>query len=218
MTATCPVIVIGAGGHARVVADALLCAGVEVLGFTDANPSMWGRKHFGLPVLGDDNILASHDAGSVRLANGLGMVDAQGSVLRRRAQEALTASGWTFVSVIHPSATVSPRALLAEGVQVLAGALVQPGASITAGAIVNTRAVVEHDACVGNWSHVAPGAVVCGDVQIGAHTHIGAGATVRQGLRIGDRCLVGAGAAVVSDLTTSTIAIGVPARPFELKQ
>lgn len=219
MTASCPVIVTGAGGHARVVADALLCAGFEVLGFTDADPNLWGRTLLGLPVLGgDDEVLTRHDISRVRLANGVGMVDGRTSTLRRRVQEALASKGWTFLTVRHPSAVVSPWATLAAGVQVLAGAVVQPGASVALGTIINTRAVVEHDVAIGSWSHVAPGAVICGDARIGTHTHIGAGATVRQGLRVGDRCLVGIGAAVVSNQVDSTILVGVPGRPFEPKQ
>lgn len=218
MSTSPSVIVIGAGGHARVVADALLCVGAGVLGFTDPDPSRWGLPHFGLPVLGGDDVLAGHDPATVRLANGLGMVDARGSLLRRRVQEALTARGWRFVAVRHPSGVISPRATLADDVQVLAGAVIQPGASLETGAIVNSRAVVEHDVHVGAWTHVAPGAVICGDARLGEHTHVGAGATVRQGLRIGDRCLIGLGAAVVCDLPPSTVAAGVPARPFELKQ
>ena len=208
------VIVIGAGGHAQVVADALLCAGVTVIGFTDANPAQWGRSHFGLPVLGSDDVLSQRNVEMVRLANGLGMIDARGSALRRRIQEALEAQGWSFFPVRHPSATVSPRAQLAESAQILAGAVVQPGASVEAGAIINTRAVVEHDVHVGCWTHVAPGAVICGDVRIGAHAHVGAGATVRQGVRIGRGCLIGVGAAVVSDLPDATTVVGVPARPL----
>lgn len=218
MSVASSVIVIGAGGHARVVADALLCAGVKVLGFTDTDPIIWGQAHFGLPILGGDDILVSHDPATTCLANGLGMVDARGSLLRCQVQDKLTARGWRFIAVHHPSAIISPRAHLADDVQVLAGAVVQPGASIKVGTIVNSRAVVEHDAHVGAWTHVAPGAVICGDVRIGAHVHVGAGTTVRQGLLIGDHSLVGLGAAVVCDLPPSTIAAGVPARPFKLKQ
>lgn len=218
MSSPFAVIVIGAGGHARVVADALLCAGDAVIGFTDVDPAAWSRTHFGLPVLGGDNILSQHDANTVRLANGLGMVDARGSWLRRRVQDYLTSRGWSFVAVRHPSAIVSPRAQLAADAQVLAGAVVQPGATIGSGAIVNSRAVIEHDAHVGGWCHVAPGAVICGDVRIGEHAHVGAGATVRQGVNIGERCVIGIGAAVVCDQPATTTVAGVPARPLKMKQ
>lgn len=218
MTSPRAVIVIGAGGHARVVADALLCSGDDVLGFTDADASLWGRTLLGLPVLGGDELLERHDARAVALVNGLGMIDARSATLRRRVQEGLTSRGWTFLAVHHPSAIVSPHARLASDVQVLAGAVVQTGASVGAGTIINTRAVIEHDVAVGDWSHVAPGAVVCGDVRIGGSTHVGAGATVRQGLSVGARCLIGIGAAVVSDQADDTCAVGVPARPLESQQ
>jgi UDP-perosamine 4-acetyltransferase len=218
MTSPRSVIVIGAGGHARVVADALLCAGANVLGFTDADTTLWGRAVIGLPVLGGDEVLARHDAGTVALVNGLGMIDARSATLRRRVQEGLSSQGWTFTAVRHPSAIVSPRARLASDVQVLAGAVIQTGASVGAGTIINTRAVIEHDANLGDWSHVAPGAVICGDVRIGCATHVGAGATVRQGLCVGARCVIGIGAAVVSDQSDDACAVGVPARPFESKQ
>lgn len=218
MTTPRSVIVIGAGGHARVVADALLCAGAKVLGFTDVDASLRGRMLLGLPVLGGDEVLAHHDRGAVTLVNGLGMIDARSATVRRRLQEVLTSRGWTFTAVLHPSAIVSPCAGLASDVQVLAAAVIQTGASIGAGTIINTRAVIEHDATIGDWSHVASGAVICGDVRIGACTHVGAGATVRQGLRVGARCLIGIGAAVVSDQSDGACVAGVPARPFELKQ
>lgn len=218
MTSSRSVIVIGAGGHARVVADALLCAGVNVLGFTDADASLWGHALLGLPVLGSDAVLAHHDPRTVALANGLGMIDARSATLRRRVQEKLASNGWTFTGVRHPSAIVSPRAQLSFDSQVLAGAVVQTGASIGAGTIINTRAVIEHDVTLGDWSHVAPGAVVCGDVQIGDSTHVGAGATVRQSLHVGSRCLIGLGAAVVSNQIDGACTVGVPARPFDSKQ
>lgn len=215
MTLSRSVIVIGAGGHARVVADALVCAGAKVLGFTDSDASLWGRLLQGLPVLGGDDVLTRHDPGAVTLVNGLGMIDARSATLRRRVQEVLTSRGWTFTAVRHPSAIVSPRAGLASDVQVLAGAVIQTGASVGTGTIINTRAVIEHDATLGDWSHVAPGAVICGNVRIGAFTHVGAGATVRQALHIGARCLIGIGAAVVSGQSDGACVVGVPARPFK---
>lgn len=211
------VIVIGAGGHARVVADALLCADVRVLGFTDADPSSWGLTNFGLPILGGDDVLASYDPTTVCLANGIGMVDPQGSIVRRQVQGKLAACSWRFVAVHHPSAIISPRAQLAEDVQVLAGAVIQAGASVGAGAIINSRAVVEHDVRVGAWTHVAPGAVICGGAQIGSSAHVGAGAVVRQGIELGNSVLVGVGAAVVRHQLSVTSLAGVPARPMDQK-
>lgn len=205
------IIVIGAGGHGAVVADALLAAGETVLGFTDPDERLRGRRLCGLMVLGDDEtVLPTHAPAAIRLANGIGGV--RGTAPRQRVQQRLQAQGWRFVSVRHPSAVVSPFARLGDSVQLLAASVVQTGAELGEGCIVNTAAVVEHDCRIGAHVHVAPGALLCGDVVIGARCHIGAGAVVRQGLRLGDDTLVGAGAVVVKDFAGSGTLAGTPAR------
>ena len=192
-----PVIVVGAGGHAAVVADTLLAAGRTVLGFVDGDPTKHGTRVLGLPVLGDDAALDAHRGGGVELANGIGGPGSTPSVgqgtLRRRVQHRLSALGWTFVAVRHPGAIVSRFAVLGPSTQVLAGAVVQPCATVGDGAIVNTRAVVEHHA------------------QVGEETHVGAGAVVRQGIHLAARVVVAAGAAVARDVHSGIVA-GVPAR------
>lgn len=215
MSAT-PVIVIGAGGHAWVVADALLAQGRRVIALVGGEVTPGEQRVAGLPVLGgDDELMRLHPPGSVTLANGIGGAGTAASVargsLRRRVQERLMACGYRFESVIHPAATVSPLASLDEGAQVMARAVIQPGAHLGEGCIVNTGAIVEHHGQVGRWAHVAPGAVLCGSVSVGDEAHVGAGAVVRQGVRIGTRVVVGAGAAVVADLDAG-LAVGVPAR------
>jgi UDP-perosamine 4-acetyltransferase len=205
-----PVIVIGAGGHARVVADALRAAGSEVLGHTDPAPELQGRLVLGLPVLGGDEALLRWNRSQVVLANGIGGVGSL--VLRIRVQQRVQSLGWTFVTVIHPAATLSPHATVGAGAQVLARAVLNPGADIGVGAIVNTAAVVEHDVVVGPFSHVAPGATLCGDVRIGAECHVGAGAVVLQGVTLGPRTIVGAGAVVIRDHEGGGTLVGVPAR------
>lgn len=212
---TLPFIIIGAGGHASVVADALLAAGEQVLGFTDADASRHGRMLCGLPVLGDDGVLDAYTPQTLALANGIGSVgDAAGrhvEPMRRNVQQRLSACGWQFGGVRHPSAVVSPFARVGEGVQLLAASVVQPGAKVGEHCIINTAAVVEHDVTLGRWVHVAPGAIVCGDVSIGAFSHIGAGAVVRQGVRLGENTVVGAGAVVVRDYAGVNVLVGVPA-------
>lgn len=203
------IVVIGSGGHAVVVADALLAAGERVLGFTDCDPRRHGMQLCGLPVLGDDSVLGTLDPTDVRLANGIGGTRAE--ALRGAVQGALEARGWQFASVQHPSAVVSPFARVGPGAQLLARSVVQPGAEIGAGCIVNTGAVIEHDVQLGEFVHVACGAVLCGHVQIGAHSHIGAAAVVKQGVTLGARTVVGAGAAVVKNSEGGTTLVGVPA-------
>jgi sugar O-acyltransferase (sialic acid O-acetyltransferase NeuD family) len=211
-----PVIVVGAGGHAVVVADALLEAGACVLGFTDPDAGKYGAQRLGLPVLGGDDILKRHGQDNVRLANGLGFVNGSGQTSSRaRVQQQLVAEGWRFISVIHPRATVSRSATLGDGCQVMAGAIVQAGASIGAGTIVNTAAVVEHGAVVGAWCHLASQSTLAGQVRVGAGSLVGAGAVLRQSVSIGDDTIVGAGAVVLRDSPGGETLCGVPARPLE---
>lgn len=205
-----PIVVVGAGGHAAVVADALLAAGATVLGFTDPRPEVAGTRICGLPVLGGDEVLEAHRPQVVRLVNGIGGVRPHS--LRRTVQQRLEARGWRFVGVRHPSAIVSPFAVLGDTVQLMARCVVQAHARLGVGCIVNTAAVVEHDVEVGEFAHVAPGAIVCGAVRVGGESHVGAGAVLRQGVSVGPWTLVGAGAVVIKDFEGRGTLVGMPAR------
>lgn len=213
MSSAKPVIILGAGGHASAVADALLAAGRQVLGFTDPNPARHGQLLCGCPVLGDDDVLKSWDREAVELGNGLGGVGrAEDLPRRRRMQELLVADGWRFADVRHPTASVSVFALIEPTVQLLAGSRIQPGAIVGEGCIVGTSVIVEHGAYVEPWGHLASGAILCGDVRVGVESHVGAGAVVRQGVRLGAQTVVGAGAVVVEDFAGQGLIVGVPAR------
>lgn len=210
-------LIIGAGGHAAVLADALIATSEPVLGFTDAAATMHGRERCGLRVLGGDSVLSSYDRQTVRLINGIGGIGRKGDDLRQRVQERLEVQGWSFVGVRHPAAIVSRFAQVEADAQLLAGAIVQAGARIGRGAIVNTAAVIEHDAVLGEWSQAAPRALLCGDVRTGAHCHVGAGAVLRQGIVLGDAVVVGAGAVVVRDFAGPGLLLGVPAATREAR-
>jgi len=204
-----PVILVGAGGHARVLLDALVLSGTTVLGLVDSDPGLARRKVLGFEVLGGDDALRHHAPGTVLLVNAVGSA---GSMDRRRSvYETLRRAGHSFASVFHPGAIVSAHAVAAGAVQIMAGAVVQACASIGENTIVNTGATVDHDCRVGAHVHLAPGVTLSGNVQVGDETHIGAGATVIQGVRIGTRCTVAAGAAVVRDVADGTMVMGVPA-------
>lgn len=209
-----PVIIVGAGGHAAVVADALMACGIEIVGFTDIDPRRHGGRHFDLPVLGEDErVLSRYRPDDIMLANGIGSIAA--TELRRKVQEALQRAGWQFTTVRHPTAIVSSKAQIGRGVQMLAGSIVQPGVRIGEGSIINTGAVIEHDCEVGSFVHAAPRALLCGDVKVASGSHVGAGSVVKQGLRLGPCTLVGAGAVVVKDFDGRGVLVGNPARPME---
>jgi sugar O-acyltransferase (sialic acid O-acetyltransferase NeuD family) len=200
-----PVIVIGGGGHGRVVIEAVLRSGMEILGVVDPDRGVAAVLPKSVPWLGDDQILADHPPAGCMLANGIGGV---GTARRRLVFEKFGLAGYAFLSLRHPSATVASDVVLGEGCQVMAGAVLQPGAQVGVNAIVNTRAAVDHDCRIGAHAHIAPGAVLCGHVEIGANTHLGAGAVVIQVVRIGSGSIVGAGTTVLRDVGDNIIVYG----------
>jgi sugar O-acyltransferase (sialic acid O-acetyltransferase NeuD family) len=204
-----PIIVMGGGGHARVVIDALLRAGAAVAGVIDPDAGVGGRLPPGVPWLGGDDALANHPPARYWLANGVGGI---GDAQRRRLYEKLKRAGYSVARIVHPAATIAPSAALGEGCQIMAGAMIQPGVRIGVDAIVNTRASVDHDCVVGDHSHIAPGAILCGEVTIGDDAHIGAGAVIIQGVRVGRGCMVGAGATILHDVADRTTVVTRMAR------
>lgn len=202
-----PIIVVGGGGHAKVVIEALLLANHEVIGYTDPRSDM---AIFHIPWLGSDQMLEKYLPTDVLLVNGLGSI---GDNTRRKQIFCYWKDkGYSFANVIHPTAVVSPYAVLEEGVQVMAGAIIQPDVHIGFNSIVNTRTVVDHDTRIGNHVHIASGAVLSGSVVVEDNAHIGTGAAVIQGISIGKNSIVGAGAVVVKDVLSKRKVAGVPAR------
>jgi UDP-perosamine 4-acetyltransferase len=204
------VLLIGAGGHARVVLDILRThPALTPVGVIDPAPR--GEALMGVPVLGGDERLPELLAQGTMTA-----IIAIGSTgdcrLRERLFTECLADGWAFATAVHRSAIVAPDAAIGQGTAIMAGAIVNTGTSVGQNVVINTGAVVEHDCVIGDHAYVSPGAVLCGGVYIGVGAFIGAGATVRQGVRIGDWTVVGAGAVVLEDLPPEVTAFGVPAR------
>lgn len=208
-----PLVLLGSGGHAKVLLSTLLQNGSRVIGFAD--PDRSHKQLLGVPYLGDDEAVLAHDAAEVMLVNGVGSA---GSIANRlRVYEYFRTRGYVFASVVHSTAIIAPEGELSEGVQIMAGAILQPGCVVQEDCIVNTGARVDHDCIIGAHAHVAPGAVLSGGVQVGARAHVGAGATVIQNVKIGDGAIVGAGAVVLCDVPASFTVVGVPARPIPVK-
>lgn len=208
-------LIIGAGGHAKVVADALIADGALVLGFVVRDPVPAARL-MGLPLLDESRDLPGFDRATVRLAMGIGGVGGAPLDTGRAAlAAALMAQGWSFAMVRHPAATVAASARLGTGVQLLARAVVQPDAAVGDGTIVNTAAVIEHDCNVGRHCHISIGTILCGDVRVGDGAHVGAGAVVREGIAIGEAATIGVGAVVVADCAAGQTYYGNPARRAE---
>ena len=205
-----PIIVLGAGGHARVLIDALRSRGAIIQGIVDAEKGSHGGMLFDIPIIGDDQAVLDISNDSIGLVNGIGTIRV--SSLRRQIYDDFKRQGYCFATVIHASAIVAADVLLAEGAQIMAGAVLQTGCQIGQNTIINTRVAVDHDCIIGNHVHVSPGATLCGNVTVGDGAHIGAGSTVIQGIRIGRNGMVAAGALVIRDIADDVTVAGVPAR------
>lgn len=208
---TLPLVLIGAGGHGRVLAALLRASGHSVLGVCDPKlveqaVSRWEN----LDVLGDDSALNLLPPDRVALVLGVGQLVA--NTFRERLYASLRARGYMFPALVHPSAWAAPGVVLGEGVQVMAGAVIQPGCEIGENTIVNTRAGVDHDCRIGRDVHIAPGATICGTVTVEDGAFIGAGATVIQGLNVGKCAVVGAGVTLARSLPPSKTILGAANR------
>lgn len=206
-----PLVMIGAGGHAKVLLSLAQSAGWEVLGVCD--PELAKQKVLqwrGIKVLGSDDALDSIAPASVGLINGVGQL--VGGVTRSKVFERFKSKGFCFPVLVHPNAWVDTSATLSEGVQVMAGAVIQADVVVNLNSVVNTGASLDHDCCLGAHVHVAPGATLCGDVRVHDRAFIGSGATVIQGLTVGEEAVVGAGVVLVRDLAPRLTLIGPAAR------
>lgn len=207
-----PVIVLGAGGHAKVLIDTLLASSAVIAGIVDPDHTLAGTTILGVPVLGGDNVVNDSPLSEVQLVNGLGSVGLP--VKRQQLFERFKGLGYNFATVVHPSAVLASDVELGEGTQVMAGAVIQPGCRIGINSIINTRTSVDHDCIISDHVHIAPGVTMSGGVKVGKMTHIGTGATMIQGISIGSGCLVAAGAVVTKDIADGAMVRGVPAREF----
>lgn len=206
-----PIIIIGCGGHAAVLIDALKAGGAQLLAAADDDPAKTGTRIAGLDIIGDRTAVRAHDPGGVLLANGVG---SKGDPRERRSIfHWFKQAGYEFATVVHPSAVMAGDVVLGEGVQIMAGAVIQPRCTIGANTIVNTRAGIDHDARIGEHVHIGPGATLCGDVTLGNACHVGPGATLIQGVRLAGDCVVAAGAVVVRSFDRSATLYGMPAKP-----
>jgi UDP-perosamine 4-acetyltransferase len=204
-------LLIGAGGHAKVLHALAQAAGLRIAGVCDPALAQQHVKEWrGLPVIGGDDALASHSPREFGLILGVGQL--VGSARRAEIATRLERLGYSFPALVHPAAWIADDVELGPGVQVMAGAVIQPDCRIGEHTIVNTRASIDHDCTVGAFVHVAPAATLCGGVSVGDHAFIGSGAIVAQGIRVGTRAIAGAGVAVVRDLEEGRKIIGAPSR------
>lgn len=201
-------IIVGAGGHAKVVCDSYMsqdstnCA--EVIGAVDPALEIGMPWYRNLTILGDDSELERQSKTQCVLLNGLGQLP-HDSGIRTKVYNKLKAQGFDFATVIDGSAVVSPSVKLDEGVQVLAGVIIQADAQIGANCIINTGAQIDHDCVIGEHSSVAPRAVLCGGVRLGKNVFVGANAVIIQNVVVEDGAVIAAGSVVTKNVSAGQV-------------
>lgn len=194
-------VIIGASGHGKVVADIAKKNEYSKIVFLDDNASL--KECGGYPVVGNSSQAVGQKCDTI--------VAIGNAAVRQKIQEALEASGVRIVSLVHPDAVIAESVGIGAGTVVMAGAVINPMTQIGKGCIINTCSSVDHDCVIGDYVHVSVGAHVAGSVHIGEKTWIGAGATVSNNVRICEHCMIGAGAVVVKNIAIEGTYKGVPA-------
>lgn len=205
------VLILGAGGHAKVViATAKACA-VHVTGILDDDEQKLGTELFGVNVLSglpDLHCFAGHQC----------VVAVGDNVVRRRVFEQWRWRRISWRSLIHPSAVVDMSVTIGDGTVVFAGATLQVDVSVGDHCIINTQASLDHDCSLGDFVHLAPGCHLAGNVTVEDGAFLGIGSSVVPGVRIGKNAVVGAGAVVLRDVPDNTTVVGVPARILDRRE
>lgn len=196
------VVIIGASGHAKVIADIVIKSGDELVGFLDDNTSL-PNEIVGYSYLG---IIDKYREYSEKCFFVIGIGN---NAIRKKIAESVDVNWYT---AIHPSAQIAIDTQLGKGTVVMANAVVNTSAIIGNHCIINTGTIVEHDNRIGDYVHISPNASLCGTVSVGNLTHIGAGVTVKNNISICDNVIVGAGGVVVKDIIENGTYIGVPVK------
>ena len=210
-------LLIGGGGHCRVVLDSVINGalydelGYDELGIVDYVQ----HSYFGVSVIGtDEDIPELIKDGWTHAMITVGSIGTDER--RRKLYELAKKNGLIIATVIDPTAVVASDVMVKEGSYVGKRAILNSGTTVGLCSIINTGAIVEHECQIGEFAHVSPGSILCGQVEIGKGTHVGAGSVVKQQIRIGEHSMIGAGSVVVDDIPERVCAFGNPCRVVKL--
>lgn len=202
-----PLVIIGGGGHGRVVLDCALVSGVQVAGFLDTNIPV-GELINNIPVLGNNSKLQDADfVAQHRFIVALGDQEA-----RRELSLQIVQQAGELATIIHPSAIISKRVSIGQGTAIIAGAVINTDAKIGDYCIINTGATIDHDVVLEDGVQICPGVNLAGSVHCEADVFIGTGAALIPTIRIGKNSRIGAGAVVLEDVPANMLMVGNPAR------
>jgi len=209
------VMIIGAGGHARVVYEILYYdKNIEVVAFVDNVTRGTDEKIMGVPVIGDHSVIDKLRKNGVNSA----IIGVGDNDIRVAHFLKLKDMGLEFVKAIHPTVHMSDHAKIGEGTVIVTAAIISAGVEIGKNAIINTGAIIEHEDIVEDHVHIASGVVLAGRVTVCEKAFIGAGSIVKENVTIGRNATIGAGSIVLNDIPENTVAVGVPAKVIKMKE
>lgn len=202
------VVLIGAGAHAKVIADMLLqMKRYEIVGLID---SKLKDGFMGLSIIGDDNYLKElYDVGVQKAFISIGS-----NRVRREVFYKAQKLGFEMINIISSSAVISSYVEMGQGIAIMPGVVVNAFTKIGDGCILNTNSSVDHDGDIGKFVHIAPGSAVAGSVSIGENTFCGVGSKIIDKIDIGKNVVIGAGGVVTMDINDGLTVVGVPAKPI----
>lgn len=200
------VVIIGAGGHAKVVIDILKSdPTVRIVGCIAPQP---GGDVLGFPIVGDDSALQElYEQGVAHAFVAIG-----DNRLRSQLAHKAESIGFQLINAVSPFSYIADSAVLGTGIAVMPGAVINASTRIGNRSIINTRASVDHDGVIGHACHIAPGSILSGFVNVGDGSFLGTGTVVKDGIAIGSWSVLGAGSVVVRDIPDHCLAMGVPAK------
>ncbi len=210
-------ILIGSGGHAKLVIDILEETNTcNIIGVT-SNDLKKGESFQGYAVLGNDEVLPEYRKNGIRYA-AMGLGGYRDNTLRQRVYEKIKSLGYAFLNVIHPSAIISKTAKLGEGVVVFPGVILNTEVIIGNNSIIATGSTIDHETVIGNHVLVSAGVTIGANTVIGDNVLLALGSKVISGLTIKSNVLIAAGAVVVKDIEENTKVFGIPAKPIKSEQ
>jgi len=205
------VVLIGAGGHAKVVIDLFKSNdNIKIMGMVDKDKKRIGEKILGIPIIASDKELVRVKK---EVNNTLIAVGSTGdNRLRIKLYKKVEGLGYKFINAIHQNSIIGEEVDLGNANTVMAGVILNSGVKLGNNNIINTGAILEHDVKIGNHVHIAPGVKLSGGVKISDYSHLGTGATVIQGINIGENSLIGAGSVIIDDVPDNSLVVGNPGR------
>jgi len=201
------VLILGAGGHARVVVDAALSSGVEILGIIDFEYQGQKENILGINVLGGIDVLDKYNPKKISVAIAIG-----DNREREKWYLKLKKQGIEVATIIHPTAISSKKIVVGEGVFINSGAIINAEVSIGDNCIINTGVIIEHECSIKSHSHLAPGVRMGGRGVVEQGSFVGIGSSIIQGITIGSGATIGAGSVIIRDVNPKTVVVGVPGR------